>query len=595
MIRSVFVCAPGAPRSLSVRSVWLAQALAVSLWAGCGDGVQDQTAGPTTSAADAAVDSGSDSLAVDVGSVTVKTDTVGPYAKQCAAGPQVCDDGNPCTTDGCDPVTGCTAVVRDCADGDPCTIDACEVGTGECQHQPEDCDDGNACTTGTCDPGQGCLFAATDCADGNLCTADGCTPGGGCQHSTLNCDDGVTCTADSCDPTKGCVNAKPAGAKCCEQAGDCEDGDACTAHTCTGGLCQTQPVYGCCAKDSDCDDGNSCTDDQCQKANGTCSHKPLAKAGCCLADLDCDDGAACTQDRCQANTCDHEPICCSKTKDCDALVAGAELCAAATCTDASCGVVAVTNGGSGKAPPSCCKADVAEEDFDGEPTWPTALVPSKSASWMVVSSGGKSGGGLRFAAVPGGVPGGGSLAQARLQAVTLPIGVESKLTFQYSGTLGAGDQVRLRAVTAAGSWLLWQGGSTGSWATASLDLTGLAGRASTRTLQLWFEVTGAKGSANGWWLDNLAITSTCKLRTCSASDPGPGPCNDNVGATADACSGGLCNYAPSKDYCENNSAVCNDSDVCTTDVCSSFACLHLKVGNCCHNQTECDDYNPCTT
>ncbi len=577
------------PCNLLPRGLIAALALCLLVGFGCGDDPAP-TATATDSQADVAVDAGSDLAAVDVGSVTVKTDAVGPYAKQCEAGAQVCDDGNPCTTDGCDPVTGCTSVVRDCGDGDPCTIDVCNVASGDCQHQVEDCDDGNACTTGTCKAGQGCLFSATDCSDGDLCTADGCTPGGGCQHSKLNCDDGISCSVDSCDPTKGCVNAKPEGAKCCEAPIDCEDGDVCTAHSCVGGLCQNQAIFSCCSKKADCDDGNACTDDNCLTDNGSCTHTVLAKSGCCMVDLDCDDGAACTQDRCQGNTCDHEPICCSSKGDCGPLVVGAELCAAATCTDGSCGVVAVTTAGAGKAPATCCQDSVATANFDGDVSWKTTLIPSKTAAWSVVATGGKSGGGLKFAAVAGGTPGGGSLAQARFAAITLPIGVESTLTFSFIGTLGAGDQVRLRVVTSAGSWLIWQGSNVGSWATASIDMTGLGSRASTRNVQLWFEVVGAKGSSSGWILDDLAIASTCKPRTCSSA----GQCSDNMGATSDNCSGGLCNYAPSKDYCENNSATCGDGDLCTTDVCSSFACLHLKVGNCCHNQSECDDFNPCT-
>ena len=55
----------------------------------------------------------------------------------CAHVPVSCDDGNPCTLDSCDAVTGCTHALgpncctedSDCADGTTCTTDSCNVAT----------------------------------------------------------------------------------------------------------------------------------------------------------------------------------------------------------------------------------------------------------------------------------------------------------------------------------------------------------------------------------------------------------------------------------------------------------------------------------
>lgn len=88
-----------------------------------------------------------------------------------------CDDNNPCTTDGCDPLTGCTHVnnpAADCSDGDACTEnDVCVAGF--CGGKPKKCLALDAChepgqcspNTGTCDdprspdekacPGGACL------------------------------------------------------------------------------------------------------------------------------------------------------------------------------------------------------------------------------------------------------------------------------------------------------------------------------------------------------------------------------------------------------------------------------------------------------
>jgi slime mold repeat-containing protein len=80
-----------------------------------------------------------------------------------------CDDGNPCTTDRCDPDVGCThATVADgtpCSDGDVCNgEETCRAGTCAAGAAPS-CDDGDACTVDRCDASRGCLhdrLALTD-------------------------------------------------------------------------------------------------------------------------------------------------------------------------------------------------------------------------------------------------------------------------------------------------------------------------------------------------------------------------------------------------------------------------------------------------
>jgi hypothetical protein len=70
------------------------------------------------------------------------------------------------------------------------------------------CDDGNACTTDSCDPATGCVNTdiSADCDDGNACTTDSCDPATGCVNTAdVICDDGDECTDDSCDPELGCV------------------------------------------------------------------------------------------------------------------------------------------------------------------------------------------------------------------------------------------------------------------------------------------------------------------------------------------------------------------------------------------------------
>lgn len=128
-----------------------------------------------------------------------------------------CDDGNPCTDDGC----GCPPNVDACAclhfpndnpncdDGNACTkIDSCS--SGRCTGIPTTgnrCDDNSVCTeSDTCSNGT-CVGVPIICDDGNICTADSCDPlTGHCVNAPLACDDGNSCTEDSCDPVTGCVH-----------------------------------------------------------------------------------------------------------------------------------------------------------------------------------------------------------------------------------------------------------------------------------------------------------------------------------------------------------------------------------------------------
>ena len=268
----------------------------------------------------------------------------------------LCDDDNPCTSDWCDPQTGCVHKLNSapCSDGDVCTLDdhchlgacissavlkcddgnlrtddACDWANG-CQFVPNAaaCDDGNACTTGDqCDQGQCKAASLLACGDGNPCTDDGCNPASGCTYGDngapctdgsvcttndlcvggacesgplLNCDDKNPCTDDSCSPQTGCQHVS-------NDAG-CSDGNVCTVgDECSQGSCVAGPT-------DECDDGNVCTDDSCHPFDGChqvdnalpCEDGDLCTAGDFCADggclsgaaVECDDGHDCTADNC---------------------------------------------------------------------------------------------------------------------------------------------------------------------------------------------------------------------------------------------------------------------------------------------------------
>jgi len=214
----------------------------------------------------------------------------------------LCDDGNLCTTDSCNsdgsckhtPLTGtlcednniCTSLSKctsgvcqgggalDCDDNDPCSTDWCDPFTG-CQHKPSSdgtcVDDGNACTQDVCQKGV-CIHpqvkdGAKCLDDGNVCTNDLCADAT-CTHvpNSLKCDDGLICTLNE----------------------SCKD-SACSV---------SQQVK--------CDDKNVCTVDVCDEKKGGCTFvsNPVLYDG-----LPCpDDGNFCTIDSCKGSSCSHVPI-----------------------------------------------------------------------------------------------------------------------------------------------------------------------------------------------------------------------------------------------------------------------------------------------
>ena len=96
--------------------------------------------------------------------------------------PVDCDDGNVCTDDSCNPSSGCVHVPNHafCRGGGACGgIGACAAGV--CRSDPDQsCDDGNPCTSDSCDPDVGCRYGYSPgaCDDGDACTfGDACVAG----------------------------------------------------------------------------------------------------------------------------------------------------------------------------------------------------------------------------------------------------------------------------------------------------------------------------------------------------------------------------------------------------------------------------------
>jgi hypothetical protein len=232
--------------------------------------------------------------------------------EECVAGePPDCDDDNPCTNETCNPQDGC--VYEFVPDGTSCSnLDLCD-GEETCQDgicaagNTLNCDDNNLCTTDGCDPQTGCRYQnkpdGMDCG-GGLCGPAACS-GGECEYEdSLDCDDGDPCTADGCDPAVGCLS-QPA-----PDGTPCTDNDLCNGDdTCKDGVCVAGQA-------PDCDDRSACTQDDCDPHTG-CVHTNLpdgmacgggtcgeasCSAGQCMQDgrMVCEDDNPCTWDFCDS-------------------------------------------------------------------------------------------------------------------------------------------------------------------------------------------------------------------------------------------------------------------------------------------------------
>ncbi len=230
----------------------------------------------------------------------------------CAPGPALkCDDNNLCTNDSCDPKLGCSSQPADgltCdADGSNCTVgDVCKAG--KCVvGSAKTCATGVLCQIEACDNATGeCVATNADgvpCNDANPCTVGEACAGGKCVGTNALCDDKNSCTVDVCDAKIGCLHSAIA-------SGPCDDGSACTYNdVCTPGGC-----VGIAQDATLCEDNNGCTTDLCD-ANLGCIHQPANGTFCYDGD-DCTVG-----DHCQDSACEGSSnICkCTTAADCAAF------------------------------------------------------------------------------------------------------------------------------------------------------------------------------------------------------------------------------------------------------------------------------------
>ena len=148
-----------------------------------------------------------------------------------------CDDANPCTDDSCTVTQGCVSVNNSapCDDEEFCTSnDVCSGGA--CTGGPAtDCDDGNICTNDSCDSLSGCIHEDETylCEAPSGCAAVSCDPVEGCQFTADDSlcevsEEAGPCYAAVCNLETGCEMVELA--PCCgngvvEADEECDDGD----------------------------------------------------------------------------------------------------------------------------------------------------------------------------------------------------------------------------------------------------------------------------------------------------------------------------------------------------------------------------------
>ena len=199
-----------------------------------------------------------------------------------------CNDGNVCTTDSCNPNTGCqhTDNTNACDDGNACTeTDACNAG--KCVgSNPVTCAASDDChIAGTCNPSSG-KCSSPEAPDGTACTdGNACTQTDSCQAGVCKGTDPVTS-----DGSEACVNGAcvcPAdlvcGTSCLGSGQECCGGRVVTSgQCCNEQVCRTDRGMVCCG-------GYCVPEDQC------CNGQYVCPAG---SGLVCCGGACIHEDQC---------------------------------------------------------------------------------------------------------------------------------------------------------------------------------------------------------------------------------------------------------------------------------------------------------
>ena len=259
------------------------------------------------------------------------------YFDLCPGGPEPgtpCDDGSACTVG--DMITlACTCAGEAilCDDNDPCTTDSCNPLSG-CVFTPSPDTDND----GTCDLTDGCPNDANKTSPGN-CGCGNPEPGALCNDNnplTINDVIGGNCL---------CAGTPVS----CTGNGDCNDNDPCTSDACDNNVCVFTPLPDG-DGDGTCDAQDGCPADPNKTAPGIC--------GCGVSDVDTDsDGTADCNDGCPNDANKTAPgICGCGVSDVDTDSDGTADCNDGCPNDAN------------KTTPGICGCGVSDADTDSDGT-----------------------------------------------------------------------------------------------------------------------------------------------------------------------------------------------------------------------------------
>jgi hypothetical protein len=134
----------------------------------------------------------------------------------------------------------------DCQDGNPCTDDLCDLVSGECSNPPAadgtDCGVDGWCISGFCFEPECGAPGLPLCDDGNACTIDQCS-NWECAFDPApagqGCDDSDDCTTDDrCDTAGNCIGDLIPGCGCLPKGASCTSDSECCSNKCRGKACR---------------------------------------------------------------------------------------------------------------------------------------------------------------------------------------------------------------------------------------------------------------------------------------------------------------------------------------------------------------------
>jgi plastocyanin len=521
-------------------------------------------------------------------------------AGECVAEAMLCDDDNPCTTDGCDPLGGCvhTFHQKPCDDGQECTVsDHCYLG--ECLGDSIDCEDGNPCTIDVCDEVAGCLSENSvepcndfdACTTGDVCTGGECAPG-----APVDCGASTSCLTATCDTNIGCVQTYIDGA--CEDSNMCTENDICMDGLCVGtvvtcddsNICTSDkcvPMSGCQNSNNNnpCDDGDSCTlNDACN--GGSCS-PGSPDVLCCDDDSTCDDGDPCTLDSCDNAYCAFNPLVCDDASD----------CTGDTCVDGDCVFSPYGAFASGALFSNGFEAnsDLLE--------WEVATI-STETTWQLDTSKANTGStSLYCGKIPDYTYDFGEVDASITRTVALPPGAAALSFWLMQNVQESSCSYDVVTIEVDGVALEPKICTTVvSWTQYTYDLSGWSGM----SVELGVRFATGDGYANageGVWLDDIELQAATPDNCCLYDDD----CAGGVGCLAEVCTEPLykCAIATSEIACDDDNPctadACSDDGSCAfedipgcvppcTPACEGLACGQDGCGGVCG---ECDDGESC--